>query len=136
MENQIEIWKDIPGYEEYYQVSNLGRVKSFKLKKITILKQYKNTNNYLVVTLHNKKKHFNPKKISVHLLVAMAFLNHKPNKTNEIVVDHINNIRFDNRLENLQLITNRENNSKDKKTKHQNILVFAGINQEENGFHV
>jgi hypothetical protein len=45
----------------------------------------------------------------------MAFLNHKPDGTNKIVVDHINNIKTDNRLVNLQLISQRENTSKDKK---------------------
>jgi hypothetical protein len=53
--------------------------------------------------------------MKVHTLVAMVFLNHKPDGTNKICVDHINNIKTDNRLVNLQLITNRENTSKDKK---------------------
>jgi hypothetical protein len=119
-----EIWKEIPGYEGLYQVSSLGNVKSLKFKKVLILKQFKNLNNYFMVTLHNKKIHFNPKRISVHLLVAMTFLNHKPNKTNRIVVDHINNIKEDNKLQNLQLITNRENNSKDKKNK---TSIYTGV---------
>ena len=49
------------------------------------------------------------------------FLNHKPNK--EFVVDHINNIKLDNRLENLQLITQRENSSKDRK----GTSVYRGV---------
>lgn len=50
----------------------------------------------------------------VHQLVAMAFLNHKPDGLN-LVVDHINNIRTDNRLENLQLVSHRHNSTKDRK---------------------
>jgi hypothetical protein len=49
------------------------------------------------------------------MLVGMAFLNHKPDGTNKICIDHINNDKLDNRLTNLQLITNRENTSKDRK---------------------
>ena len=53
---------------------------------------------------------------SVHQLVAMAFLGHVP-CGHKIVVDHINHDKLNNRLENLQLITNRENCSKDVKNK-------------------
>jgi hypothetical protein len=49
-------------------------------------------------------------------LVAIAFLGHKP-RGFKIVVDHINNDKSDNRLENLQLTTNRQNSSKDRKNK-------------------
>jgi hypothetical protein len=121
--NNTEIWKDIPGYEGIYQVSDMGNVKSlsremlFKGKypittKEKILKPGLSGNNYLKVTLCNNglKKH-----IKSHMLVAMTFLNHKPDGTHKICVDHINNIKTDNRLVNLQLITNRENTSKDKK---------------------
>ena len=103
-----EVFKDIKGYEGYYQVSNLGTVKR---KTGKILKPFKNTNGYLCVKfcINGIKKHF-----KVHQLVAMAFLNHVPNG-HKIVVDHINNIKTDNSVDNLQLITARENTSKDKK---------------------
>jgi hypothetical protein len=52
------------------------------------------------------------KSYMIHQLVAMAFLNHKPNGLN-LVVDHINNIKTDNRLENLQIVTVRHNSTKD-----------------------
>ncbi len=121
--NNAEIWKDVPGYEGIYQVSDIGNIKSLSREvlrngeypmkiKEKILKPGLSSNGYLTVMLHknNLKKH-----MKVHMLVAMAFLNHKPDGTNKICVDHINNIKTDNRLVNLQLITNRENSSKDKK---------------------
>lgn len=117
-----EIFKDIPSYEGMYQVSNLGNVKSLSRKmnkgkiifisKEKLLKLSKDGRGYIQVNLSKEKNILNKK---VHQLVAMAFLNHKPDKTYKLVVDHINNIKTDNRLENLQLITNRENCSKDRK---------------------
>ena len=71
--NIQEIWKDIPGYEGLYQVSNFGRVKSFKNKTEKILKLSICSHGYYVITIRTYKK------IRVHQLVAMAFLNHKPN---------------------------------------------------------
>lgn len=108
----MEIFKDIPGYEGSYQVSNLGRVKSLKLNREKILKPNINGGGYLYVILCNKGKF---KTIRVHQLVAMAFLNHTPDGTHKIVVDHRNNDKQDNRLSNLQLISARKNSSKDKK---------------------
>jgi len=110
-----EIWKDVPNYIGRYQVSNLGNVKSLKRKwviKDKILKNQNGTSGYLIVMLSKKS---NIKTFQVHQLVTMAFLNHIPNGYNGLIVDHINNNSFDNRLENLQLITARENVTKDKK---------------------
>jgi hypothetical protein len=104
-----EIWKDIPEYEGYYQASNLGRVKSLWYSKGKILKQGF-CREYLVVRLYKKGMN---KTGRVNQLVAMAFLGHKP-CGHKIVVDHINNIKTDNRAENLQLVSNRHNSSKDK----------------------
>lgn len=98
---QQEIWKDIPEYDGLYQVSNLGNVKSFFFGKERILKQTSDKKGYLYVALKGKK-------IRVHQLVAIAFLNHKPCGL-KYVVDHINDVKFDNRLENLQVVTNRFN---------------------------
>lgn len=116
-----EVWKDIKGYEGCYQVSNLGRVKNlrrpvwngsnFHTIKERFLKFGSCTGGYNTVKLcvYGTKKD-----CTVHTLVAIAFLNHIPCGYN-IVVDHINNLPTDNRLSNLQLITQRENASKDRK---------------------
>lgn len=119
----IEEWRDIKDYEGYYQVSNLGRVKSLArviesksgywyAKREEFLNGSVDSNGYILITLINKNK----KHKRLHQLVAEAFLNHTPNG-HKIVVDHIDNDKSNNRVDNLQLITTRENNSKDKKNK-------------------
>lgn len=115
-----EIWKDIPGYEGLYQVSNLGRVYSLPKKWNAGNNGSTREHNGLMLTqiLSNGDRYYsvkltNGKKYKVHILVAMAFLNYLSYK-DKFVVDHINNIQTDNKLENLQLITQRENLSKDK----------------------
>jgi hypothetical protein len=116
-----EVYKDVLDYEGFYQVSNLGNVKSlerkvpfknsFKKLKERILKPSKDGRGYYKVSL--AKNGINKTKL-VHQLVAVAFLNHKPDGY-KIVVDHIDSNPLNNNLKNLQLISQRENLSKDKK---------------------
>jgi hypothetical protein len=132
-----EIWKDIPDYEGYYQVSNLGRVKSleryvkclngFRINKERILKLSVLGGKYLTIVLY---KNSITKTIRVHQLVCMAFLNHKPNGYKK-VVDHIDNDPLNNRLDNLQIISTRHNASKDKKgTSSQYVGVYWRKNRK------
>ena len=123
MQNSTEVWKPIKNYEGFYEVSNLGNIKSLSrivlrkgkypfFSKEKILVQIINTRGYKRIILS-----VNGIKVTkiVHVLVAESFLNHNVSNTENIIVDHKNNIRHDNKLSNLQLITQRENTSKDKK---------------------
>lgn len=110
MQKTKEVWKDVKDYEGHYKVSNLGRVKSLKNKGI-ILKQNPICKGYMAVCLCKFGKKATKR---VHQLMAVAFLNHNQN-FNGLVVDHIDNDKLNNELSNLQIITHRENSSKDKK---------------------
>ena len=100
-----EIWKDIPKYEGVYLVSNLGRVKRIYFKTSRILKPGLTKQGYpmVVLSIHNIRRTF-----AVHKLVAITFLNHTP-CGNKLVIDHINGIKTDNRIINLQELTQRDN---------------------------
>ena len=105
-----EIWRDIPDYEGYYQVSNMGRVKSFHKKEPRILVPNYDGRGYYCVKLMMGGKNKDPK---IHQLVAICFLDHKPDGHN-IVIDHINDNSLDNRACNLQLVSSRYNGHKRK----------------------
>jgi len=104
----MEIWKTIKRFEDY-QISNLGRVKSLKNNKEKILALNPNEKGYYNVDLYVDNKR---KTIRIHKLVAEYFLNHKGDGTMKLVIDHIDNDKSNNRVDNLQLITNRQNSSK------------------------
>jgi len=119
-----EIWKDIPGYEWHYQINKLGDVRSLDRrvnyeggytvgKKGKIMSVHSDRDGYLRVKLSKEGK---SKTIGISVLVAITFLNHQPSgSTSGLVVDHIDNNKLNNHVDNLQIITNRENTTKDKK---------------------
>ena len=101
------IWKDVVGYENKYQVSNNGEVRSLPrngTKKEIIKKvQFLDKDGYCIVKLRNNNC---PKMKKVHRLVAEAFI---LNEYSNDVVDHINGVKNDNRVENLRWVTPRDN---------------------------
>ena len=99
-----EVWRSIKDYEDY-QVSNLGRVKSLKFGKERILKKSLNGTGYNHVILYKDNV---SKTIEIHKLVAIAFLNHKLDGM-KLVVNHIDFNRLNNNVDNLEVVTNREN---------------------------
>ena len=114
MENLLnETWKPIKGYEGLYEVSSLGNVRSVDrhlmfsdrccFLKGKPRKPYYKSDGYLKVRLY---KNGQGKNYSVHRLVAEAFI---PNPNDLPFIDHINTIRDDNKVENLQWCTQKEN---------------------------
>lgn len=107
-----EIWKDIPGYEGIYQVSNLGNVKSLQMyatggyiRRDKLLKPCNNGNGYFSVFLRkNGKKHAK----YIHRLVGEAFIDN-PNKFR--CINHKDENKSNNRVENLEWCTHKYNNN-------------------------
>ena len=97
-----EIWKDIEGYEGYYQISTFGNVRSFHFKNPKLLK-LRNINGYKFVCLCINQRR---RTVPIHRLVAKAFI---PNPKNKPNINHINFIRNDNSIFNLEWCTQKEN---------------------------
>ena len=110
-----EIWKPIRGYEGYYEISNLGRIKAVDRivkqgnhtihRQSCIKSQYISKKGYPAVTLCRDRKSVMK---YVHKLLAEAFI---PNPENKLFVDHINTDKLDCRLENLKWVTAEENSN-------------------------
>lgn len=102
MEN--ETWKDAIGYEGIYKVSNTGIIKSDRYGKFKTMMPTTNSTGYMAVGLIDKNNI--RKKCLIHRIVALAFI---PNPENKKTVNHINGIKSDNRVENLEWNTHQEN---------------------------
>lgn len=133
-----EFWKDIKGYEGVYRVSNLGRVKSLdridssgKKRSGRMMKPGYVGKGYLQIQLHINGK---PKHFRVNRLVAQAFL---PNTDNKPQVNHIDEDKTNNRIDNLEWTTSTENinfgsrNSKVAKANSKPIKVIYRDNTYE-----
>lgn len=117
------IIRDVPGYEELYQISEFGEVYS----KITgdELKGWIDSHGYRCVQFWKNGKE---KNLKVHRLLANIFIDNPENKS---YVDHINGNRVDNRLENLRHTTMSENNMN---TIRKNKLGITGVSKDGKGY--
>ena len=108
MENVIEIWKDIEGYEGLYQISSLGRVKSLNYRKSGkegYISIYIGSHGYPSVTLSKNKK-YTP--LLLHRLIAQAFI---PNPENKPEIDHLDGNKLNFNRNNLSWVTSKENSN-------------------------
>jgi hypothetical protein len=103
----MEIYKDVIGYEGIYKVSNLGNVKSLRYGKEKQMKQSKDSSGYFVIGMRLNNI---PKIRRVHQLVAESFLNHKRCGL-KLVVNHIDFNKTNNNINNLEIVTQRENSN-------------------------
>lgn len=133
-----EVWKDINGYEGLYQISNLGRVKSLSRNvergegKLSIREKIKHLGTdgggYSNVCLYINNK---AKRLIVHTLVWDAF-GDRPRNGRLLQVDHIDNNKANNKIDNLQLLTNRQNVTKSAQTKPKTSR-FIGVRVDNRG---
>lgn len=110
-QDRPEIWKEIPGFNGWYEASNLGRIRSYRSKcksdkrinKPKIIKGNKHPLGYIRVKLKNNSSRTG---YLIHRLVAETFI---PNPQKKPQINHKNGIKDDNRVSNLEWVTPQEN---------------------------
>ena len=136
---QNEIWKPIKGYEGFYEVSNLGAVRSLDridgrgaLRKGRTLKLGTDTSGYRFAGLSVDSVLKTPK---VHRLVAESFIGDRPTPDHKI--DHVDGDKENNQVLNLEYVTNRENigrgrlcdKNPDKSSQYRGVYYYKKFNK-------
>jgi len=120
-----EYWKEIENYPNY-QISNLGNIKSLNYNRRGFeqtLTPIINAHGYYIINLYNAGK---MKTFKVHHLMGIVFFNYYTIKG--FTIDHKDHNPLNNNINNLQIITHRENNTKDRTNKN----GFTGVNKKGN----
>lgn len=99
-----EVWKDVVGFEDYFKISSFGNLFSKRTNKC--LKKHKHPHGYLHVATKIGGRKGKNVCFKLHRLVADAFLD---GKLEGYVVNHLNGIKYDNRVENLEWCSHKEN---------------------------
>lgn len=119
-----ETWIKIDGFRGYYEVSDMGRVRSNnRLSSNRLLKQMLKKNGYLQVGLQDGDK------ITWRLVSRIVYESF--NGKTDLHIDHVNEDKTDNRLCNLQAITVRDNNIKSKR--HNKTSKYPGVHLTKTG---
>lgn len=119
-----EVWRKIDGYHGYYEASDLGRVRSNnRISKNHIMKQHLKNTGYLQVALQNGPK-------TDHKLVSRLIYETFHGRT-DLQIDHINEVKTDNRLINLQALSCSDNIIKAKR--HNKTSQYPGVCLYHNG---
>lgn len=128
-----EIWKSVPGYEGYYEASTLGNVRTVTreshngvgtfIRQSVILKPSMQNNGYYRVMLTKDKKN---KYVLVHRIVALTFID---NPLNKPIVNHKDEDKHNNRVDNLEWFTKKENNN------YNNRQYKIAAKNKSNGFY-
>lgn len=128
----MEEWRSIPGWQGYYEVSSLGRVRRTTPGKSTrvgfVLKSFADKRGYKTVQLSRDDNHHT---LKLARLIASAFL---PNFDESLQVDHINGQPSDNRLCNLRLVT-LEQNAKNRRINRNSALGTKGVSLRK-GYYI
>lgn len=122
----MEIWKSIPNYKGFYEVSDLGRVKTKKRKGTTsdrVLKERKHCTGYIQYRLSKNGK---SKYYFGHQLVAMAFLNFTPSGIKK-QIHHKNESITDNRLSNIEVLESRVHCRMNNRKTHESTSKYVGV---------
>jgi hypothetical protein len=125
-----EIWKDVVGYEGFYQVSNFGNVRSIRFEKIKTIYPYKKSTGYFHVNLCVCRK---SKMFLVHRLVAMAFIE---NKHNYEFINHKDENKSNNQVSNLEWCTASYNNNYGTRNEKRNKKLCKKVVQFKNGIEI
>lgn len=118
----MEIWKEIPGFNGRYEASNLGNIRNAQRNRQ--LKASRGVGGYLRVDLTLPDK--THKNFRIHQLVAMAFLNHE-RQGFTLTVDHIDFDKLNNRVENLRIISARDNSIRSALKKPNKTSKYLGV---------